>query len=102
MHFSLILAGFWGIVGVVLLAADPPALRLRVGPDTFSAAWPAFLLAAWNVVRWWGRRGAARRRQDLREAALRRERARRERDVPPEERNPDFVFDDPPHGGEGR
>ena len=92
--FHLIMAAVWLVLGVAILVADPPNLRLtRFGLD-ISTGWVAFLFAAYDGVRWWSLRAAYQRRR----AAEERERPHPERRPaePERERNPDFIFDEPP------
>jgi hypothetical protein len=101
MKINLIMAGFWLVIGGTILLYDPPGLRIPVGGGSVSAGWAALLLVAYNLVRWWTYR-SARQAQDAVEAdARRREQARREAEFPPGERNPDFLFDEPPKQQEG-
>jgi hypothetical protein len=92
--FHLIMAAAWLVGGVAILVADPPDLRMRLGGVNLSAGWAALVLAAYNLVRWWSLRSSYQRRRAAEEMA--RHRPGRRRGEPEPERNPDFVFDDPP------
>jgi hypothetical protein len=86
-----LMAVMWLVLGVAVLVTDPPGMRIP--GINISAGWAALVLAAYNAVRWWSLRSDRRRR-----AAAEIERHRRaRRPVEPEaERNPDFIFDEPP------
>jgi hypothetical protein len=93
--WRLIWTGLWLVLGVAVLIADPPQLRFQLFGTAVSSGWAALLLAAYNGVRWWGLRAAALRRRAAEEMERRRS-PRRRPDEPESERNPDFIFDDPP------
>jgi hypothetical protein len=61
MSLHLVLAMFWFVVGAAMLVGlwlRPDAAGLRFGGDGVPLGWVALLFAAYNVVRWWGRRRA--------------------------------------------
>ncbi len=89
--FHLIMAAVWLVLGVVILVTDPPDLHFQFGGVGFSAGWAALLLAGYDAVRGWGLRSSYLRRR----AAEEMERSRPARRPEPE-RNPDFIFDEPP------
>jgi hypothetical protein len=92
--FHLIMGAVWLVLGVVVLVTDPPGLRLtRFGLDV-SAGWVALLFAAYDGLRWWSLRSAYQRRLAAEE--LERHRPERRSAPPQGERNPDFIFDEPP------
>jgi hypothetical protein len=85
----------WLVLGVALVVTDPPNLHLRLFGLDFSAGWIALLFAGYDLARWWGLRSAHLRRRAAED--MQRHRApRRPSGEPEPERNPDFVFDDPP------
>jgi hypothetical protein len=87
-----VMALLWAALGVALIVADPPGTHF---PGTnVSLGWAALLLAAYNLVRWWSQRSARLRQQAAEE--IERHRPQRRRGEPEPERNPDFIFDDPP------
>jgi len=92
--FNLVMAGVWLVAGVAILMADPPSLRFRWGDLNFSSGWIAFLFAAYNGVRWWGLRSAAMRRRT--DDEMEKHRPGRRPGEPEPERNPDFIFNEPP------
>jgi hypothetical protein len=96
MKLHLILAVFWIVTGVMVLVLDPPQMQLRLGGTAISTGWIAFLLALYNLMRWWSYRSALAARQAAEEAAKERERAHRKAKDGEAERNPDFIFDDSP------
>ena len=92
--WNLILACMWLVLSAALFIVDPKDLRLtRVGLD-ISLGWITLLLTAWNAVRWWGLHSAYQRRRATEE--LERHRRSPRRAEPEQERNPDFIFDEPP------
>jgi hypothetical protein len=92
--WHLILAGMWLVLGVAILITDAPNLRLtRFGLD-ISSGWIALLFAAFSALRWWSFRSAYQRRRAAEE--MRRHRPARGHGRPEPERNPDFIFDEPP------
>jgi hypothetical protein len=93
--WHLILAIGWLLLGGAILVADPPSLRLRFGGLDFSVGWVALLFAGYDLARWWSLRSAYRRRRAAEEMERRRP-PRRPSGEPEPERNPDFIFDDPP------
>jgi hypothetical protein len=65
VYLYLWLALFWGVLGVAWLAwrwVDPQAPDPLVRWTNISGGWLALMLAAYNLLRWWGRR--AQREQD--------------------------------------
>jgi hypothetical protein len=93
--WNLVMAGLWLVLGLGILVTDPPDLRFRFAGVSISSGWAALILAAYNAVRWWSLRSAMMRRR----AAEEMERHRPPRRAPGEpepERNPDFIFDEPP------
>lgn len=90
MNLSLILAAFWVVMAVLCFTYD-----LRLWGVNISAGWLALVLAGYNLVRWWARRSASQRARELEQAASHRP-GRREPEE--RERNPDFIFDEPPAG----
>jgi hypothetical protein len=96
MNLSLILVVFWVVVAAGIFILDPPQLRIRIGDSSFSSGWVALFLALWNMLRWWSYRSARARN----EAAVQTEQRLRRHERPAEdsapERNPDFIFDEPP------
>jgi hypothetical protein len=92
---NLLLAILWLVAGVAILLADPPNLRFPRGAGGISLGWAALLLALYNTARWWGLRSAWARRRAAEELERRRE-PRRPPAAPEAERNPDFIFDEPP------
>ena len=91
--FNLIMAGVWLAAGVAILITDLPAFRFHWGDLNFSSGWFAFLFVAWNAVRWWSLRSAAVRQREVEE--MEKHRPGRRSGEPEEERNPDFIFDEP-------
>jgi hypothetical protein len=92
--FHLIMGVVWLVMAVAILVTDPPGLRLtRLGLDV-SAGWVALLFAAYDAGRWWSLRSAHRRRLAAEETKRRRPEHRPAE--PPQERNPDFIFDESP------
>jgi hypothetical protein len=90
----LIMAVVWLVLGVAILLTDPPQLHFQFGGLDFSAGWAALVLAAYDAVRWWSLRSTyLRRRAD---EDLERRRPERRPDEPERERNPDFIFEEPP------
>ncbi len=93
--FHLVMGAVWLVIGVAIVVADPPGLRLtRLGLEHVSGGWIALFFAAYDGVRWWGLRSAYKRRRAAQE--LERRRPERRPAPPPGERNPDFIFDEPP------
>jgi hypothetical protein len=90
MNLSLILAAFWVVMAVVAFSYD-----LRIWGINIPAGWLALVLAGYNLVRWWARRSAGQRAREAEQAAQRRP-TRREPADAERERNPDFIFDEPP------
>jgi hypothetical protein len=93
--WHLLLAVVWLVLGVAILVTDPPNLHLRLGGFDFSAGWIALLFAGYDLARWWGLRSAYLRRRAAEEMERHRP-PRRPAGEPEPERNPDFIFDDPP------
>jgi hypothetical protein len=92
--FHLIMGVVWLVMGVAILVTDPPGLRLtRIGLDV-SGGWVAILFAAYDGVRWWSLRSSYQRRRAAGE--MERHRPDRRPADPRQERNPDFIFDEPP------
>src|SRR5260370_24863291 len=93
--FHLVMASVWLILGVAILLADPPGLRLtRFGLDV-SVGWFALLLTGYDLARWWSLRSTYKRRRAAEKTEQHRP-ARRPADTADSERNPDFIFGDPP------
>lgn len=95
MRLRLILALFWMAIGILVLAFDVPMLRLPLGGTEISTGWIAFLFALYHLAWWWGGRGALAAQRAAQESARLREQTLRKSKSPEEERNPDFMFDDP-------
>jgi hypothetical protein len=93
--WRLIAALLWLVLGVVVLVTDPPQFRFHFFGTPISSGWAALLLAAYNGVRWWGLRSDFVRRRAAEERERRRA-PRRPPDASAPERNPDFIFDEPP------
>jgi hypothetical protein len=85
----------WLVIGVVLLIAGPEWLYFNFLGNRVPSGWAALLLAVYCGVRWWGLRSAYIRRGAAEEMERRRP-PRRRPDEPEPERNPDFIFDEPP------
>jgi hypothetical protein len=93
--FHLIMTAVWLVMGIAIVVTDPPSLRLtRFGLEHVSAGWVALIFAAYDGVRWWSLRSAYRRRQAA--AEIERRQPERRPASPQGERNPDFIFDEPP------
>lgn len=90
----LIMGAVWLVLGIAVLVTDPPGLRLTSFGLNVSGGWVALLFAAYDGIRWWGLRSAYQRRRAAEE--LERRRTERHTTGPQGERNPDFVFDEPP------
>jgi hypothetical protein len=107
---NLILAGFWLVLGVVLLAPvwlwpDQPVLMIP-GIE-IPVGWLAVVLAGYNVLRWWLQRSHLRRQREWEDNFQRlRRRAARPGDTQesqtPVERDPNFIFSDDPPNPEGK
>jgi hypothetical protein len=100
--YNLLLAGIWAALGVCLLiynAVQPDnAMTFRLGEANVSLGWVALALAAYNLLRWWGRRAAYLARRQREETKRMRDLADRDRKFREAGREPDpnFIFDDPP------
>jgi hypothetical protein len=90
---NLILGLLWLCTGVALLAYEWSTGRrtMTIRGTNLSAAWLLFLLAAYNLVRWWSLRSARAERRALAEQHARRQRESRSRERP-EEWNPELDF----------
>ena len=98
MSYSWVLAVFWFVLGVVILYLDPPQFHFRLGEGTYSAGWAAFILAAYNFVRWWSYRSARDLRLRQEQDARRRKELHAAQEGPPP--NPEFrLGDEPPRPG---
>jgi hypothetical protein len=105
MHLNnLFLAGIWIVLGLSLIVQD----RVVHGdkPWDFSStnmlfAWLALAMAGYNMVRWRFRRKSSRAELDRTDSRRRADLARRDRDFQESgrERDPNFIFDDPPKPG---
>ena len=88
--FNLFLAIFWLCLGALLVYARITGLKVfridESGVDMLAGL--AFLLAVYNLVRWWAVRVSARARAQR----WRAEQRRRENDKPPAEYDPTFDF----------
>jgi hypothetical protein len=97
---QLVFAGFWILLGAAILYYEhatgeikwmlPLGDRIRI-----SSAWFAFLLALYNLVRWWNYR-MARARERAVATQEQKQYARGRRKHPEEGTNPDFDFKNPP------
>lgn len=90
----LIMAAVWLVLGIAVLVTDPPSLRLTSFGLNASGGWVALIFAAYDGIRGWGLRSAYQRRRAAEE--LERRHPERRPAAPPGERNPDFIFDEPP------
>lgn len=93
---NLALAVLWMAAGIGLLVyeAVTGTKRFQIFGSGISAAWFCFVLAAYNVVRWYSTIAAQKDREAMRlaEAA----RARRHRERPREDPDPNFDFTSKP------
>jgi hypothetical protein len=100
--YNLILAGIWAVLGCCLLiyhALEPNnKMAFVVGDARISLGWVALALAAYNLLRWWGRRASDRARRQREETKRMRDLADRDRKFRESGRTPDpnFMFDEPP------
>jgi hypothetical protein len=98
----LILAVFWLLTGVLLLAWDwwyPGLSPYRLPGTELSLGWLALLLSLYNIVRFWARRSAARQGVPMRRWRERRGQVSRSSPV---ESDPNFNFTEIPPRKEPR
>jgi hypothetical protein len=93
--FHLVMAVVWLVLGVAILITDPPGLRLTPFGLDLSLGWFALLLAGYDLARWWSLRLSYQRRRAAEKTEQQRP-ARRPPETAEPERNPDFIFEDPP------
>jgi hypothetical protein len=97
---NLYMAVFWAFLGGTILFMDDQAGRGRWAlplntESPVSVGWLAWVLAFYNLIRWWVSRNMEANRRLLAAEAERRERERRRQSAEPRERNPDFDFGPP-------
>jgi hypothetical protein len=101
---NLILAGFWIVIGLVLLAPGwlSPGQPVLLLPGTrLPIGWLAMFLGCYNIVRWWMQRSQSRRQREMQDALAKLHR-RRTRPESPVEPDPNFIFtDEPPERSAG-
>ncbi len=91
--FHLLAALFWIVLGVVLLALRPS----HPGDQRFVlGAVAAFLLALYNLVRWWSSRSLKRSRRQAEESRLKERLLEEQRRKPEAPIDPNFDFSEPP------
>jgi hypothetical protein len=97
---SLVMAFFWGVLGVVLIVyhatSSDPRGRIPLFGD-ISMGWAGLLLSLYNVLRWWSQRVMlAQKKAEWLARTRREDLAERRRRVEYGEPNPDFMFGDEP------
>ena len=98
---NLFLALFWLVCAAVLLAYEHfiggGRFRIRIGGESFSAAWLMLVLAVYNMVRWWSSRAHREEQRKLEIARAEREWRQRHRPATPSgPPDPNFNFSDEP------
>jgi hypothetical protein len=102
MHLNnLFLAGIWTVLGVSLIFYDllvPGGGAWRIFDTNISLGWIALILAGYNIVRWWSRRKSWKTDMERKESRRRADLVRRDREFQESgrERDPNFIFDEPP------
>jgi hypothetical protein len=100
--YNLFLAGIWAVLGLCLLvyhALQPDnQMAFNIGNTHVSLGLVALALAAYNLLRWWGRRASHLARRPREDTKRIRELADRDRKFRESGREPDpnFIFDEPP------
>ena len=102
MHLvNLYLAGIWLLLGVGLLAYEhlfPGAVAPKIPYVECSYGWLAIALAGYNMLRFWGRWNTWKAEQQRKDTRRRADLARRNREFQESghERDPNFIFEEPP------
>jgi len=94
---NLLLAGFWIVLGLLLLAPGSllPGQPVLLPGTKLPMGWLAMFLGGYNIIRWWMLRSQRRRQRDMQDALtkLHRRRIRSEKPVEPD---PNFMFTEEP------
>src|SRR5438132_7826673 len=96
------LAGFWIVLGLVLLAPAwlwPEQSALMLPGTKVPVGWLALFMGAYNIVRWWLQRSHVRRQREMDDALERLRRRAQPRDAV--EPDPNFIFTDEPPNPKG-